>query len=148
MITPVVNSTTRNGSCLCKGVKLQIIGEPLNFFACHCTGCKKASGTAFLSNVWFHEQNVIVNEGSDLVKSYNDSGIVKGRNLRRHFCSKCGSNLFIRLDTEGPEKDLVILQASTVDDPHDWQPEKELDVESRWDWVEVKVKADKTNVEA
>ncbi|KAJ8094051.1 hypothetical protein PM082_009941 [Marasmius tenuissimus] len=137
----MANTTTRAGSCLCKGVKLEIEGDPFTFVACHCTNCKKASGSAFLFNLFFSEKNVTIKEGSDLVKCYNDSDTASGRTLRRHFCSNCGSTLFIRPSTETPRNDFVILQASTVDDPHDWQPRKELHVESKWDWVDLQLKA-------
>ncbi|KAG7086273.1 hypothetical protein E1B28_002238 [Marasmius oreades] len=113
-------TTARAGSCLCKGVKLQITGDPFTFVVCHCQNCQKASGTAFLSNMFFKDKNVLITEGSDLIKRYDDSNTASGRTLGRHFCSNCGSTLFIRPSLEASNNDFVIVQASTVDDSYNW----------------------------
>ncbi|KAF9266009.1 hypothetical protein L218DRAFT_997360 [Marasmius fiardii PR-910] len=133
--------TVRTGSCLCKEVKLEITGDPFTFAVCHCQNCKKASGSAFLSNLFFPEKNVKITGGSDLIKRYDDSNTASGRTLGRHFCSNCGSTLFIRPSPEVPRSDFVILQAATVDDSHDWKPRRELHRDSKWDWIDVAVNA-------
>lgn len=43
------------GSCLCKGITYEIIGEPVTSVVCHCIDCKKASGSAFMANVLYKQ---------------------------------------------------------------------------------------------
>ncbi|KAG7093351.1 hypothetical protein E1B28_007032 [Marasmius oreades] len=137
--TSTKRSTIRAGSCLCKRIKFKIHGDPFTFILCHCVNCKKASGTAFLSNLWFQEKNVIITEGSDLVKCYEDHDTASGNALRRHFCSNCGSTLFLRPSKEYPRSDIIMLHASTVDDPFHWQPRNEFHKDSKWSWVDVQI---------
>ena len=37
------------GSCLCGGVKYEIIGPLMRSGHCHCSNCRKAQGAAFRS---------------------------------------------------------------------------------------------------
>lgn len=46
---------TRTGSCLCRAVKYEVIGEPVTIRVCHCGNCKKATGAAFMTNGFFKE---------------------------------------------------------------------------------------------
>jgi hypothetical protein len=50
------SSTVRSGSCLCKSIKYEIIGDPITFRICHCMNCKKSSGSAFMSNLFFSKE--------------------------------------------------------------------------------------------
>lgn len=38
------------GSCLCRGVRYELSAEPGAFGYCHCTSCRKASGSAHAAN--------------------------------------------------------------------------------------------------
>lgn len=42
-----------HGSCLCHKVQYELTGEPFTFFVCHCVNCRKATGSAFMSNGFF-----------------------------------------------------------------------------------------------
>ena len=35
------------GHCLCGAVAYRLTGEPLTFYACHCTDCQRRTGAAF-----------------------------------------------------------------------------------------------------
>lgn len=46
-------STT--GSCLCKTVQFTINADPVTRYLCHCSTCKKTSGSAFMHNWGFRQ---------------------------------------------------------------------------------------------
>ena len=35
------------GGCICGAVRYRLTSEPLTFYACHCTDCRRHTGTAF-----------------------------------------------------------------------------------------------------
>ena len=79
------------GSCLCGKVKYKIEGEPLRVAQCHCDDCRKATGSAFATNIFVKEENLTLLEGA--TKSFEhvaDSGIA----MVKEFCDSCGSQLF------------------------------------------------------
>ncbi|MEM7121730.1 MAG: GFA family protein [Pseudomonadota bacterium] len=76
------------GTCLCGAVRLEVAGElehPAE--ACHCSQCRKQSGH-FLAAVNVRRTALTVH-GEDKVTWYQSSDQVK-----RGFCSVCGSSLF------------------------------------------------------
>ena len=44
-----LSQTTLKGSCLCGAVKYEVTGEPKRFYHCHCSRCRKATGTGMRS---------------------------------------------------------------------------------------------------
>ncbi len=76
------------GSCLCGIVRIRVDG-PLNPpDACHCTICRKVSGHYLVSTDIPRDGLHI--EGKEYVSWFRSS-----EKVRRGFCSKCGSTLFI-----------------------------------------------------
>jgi hypothetical protein len=85
------------GSCLCGGVSFEVEGtldRPAE--ACHCTYCRKQT-SHFFAAVNVLRKNLTVH-GADKVTWYRSSAQV-----RRGFCSVCGSALFWNPDIEGYE---------------------------------------------
>jgi hypothetical protein len=39
------------GGCNCGAVRFEIVGEPMTVAACHCTTCRRQSGSAFSVNL-------------------------------------------------------------------------------------------------
>lgn len=73
--------TTRTGGCACGAVRYALKGEPFRFGVCHCTSCRKESGSVFVS----YAQRRI--EDSEVTGTFNT---YKGRS----FCPICGSQQF------------------------------------------------------
>jgi hypothetical protein len=97
------------GGCLCGQVRYRCdeVG-PLSY--CHCSDCRKATGSAFnvgarVSIAGFHVQGPTA--------AFTKTGD-SGRELTRHFCPQCGSPIW----TSSPfHPDLVFVKAGTFDDP-------------------------------
>jgi hypothetical protein len=86
-----------HGSCLCGAVKLEI-QEPLEHSpeACHCTQCRKQTGSYFIGvNI---RRTALHIRGAESVKWYQSS-----EKVQRGFCSVCGSTLFWKPTIDGYE---------------------------------------------
>ncbi len=46
-----MTTTTLRGSCLCGAVHYEAVGEVRRFLHCHCSRCRKATGTGHASNL-------------------------------------------------------------------------------------------------
>jgi hypothetical protein len=80
------------GGCLCGGVRFEVL-EPLGSMTyCHCTRCRRRTGTAASVQVRIAPGALRFVQGEDLVKGWDppDDGFEKC------FCSECGSALFSR----------------------------------------------------
>ncbi|PPQ72098.1 hypothetical protein CVT26_006876 [Gymnopilus dilepis] len=111
----------RNGSCLCGSVRYTVAGDPITFRVCHCQNCRKATGSAFMTNTFFREDKVCITEGEELLSIYPDQATWNGATLNRYFCSHCGSNVFLRsTDKAAVEHRIFIIALGTLDDDVDW----------------------------
>lgn len=117
------------GSCLCGGVRYEVTG-PLGLVEhCHCTMCRKAHGAAFSTNTAVPAATVRVTSGTELISEYASS-----TNRRKCFCSRCGSQLFIRR-TNAPE--VMVVTLGTLDDTEQTRPQRHVFVASKAPWLEI-----------
>ena len=107
----------RKGGCLCGAVRYALEGEPFQAGACHCTTCRKLTGSAFsLTADWRREHFRVTGE----VHTYE----------RRSFCPKCGSRLFLLYD------DGVEVFLGTLDEaPNAIPPTVEVWTKRREHWL-------------
>ena len=94
------------GGCICGAVRFETNEQPLWISHCHCTNCRKMSGSPFSTGLMYKSDTV---HWTGDVTSYESS-----LGIFRVFCPICGGSLAFR---EGcaPEKDCVLLGA--FDDP-------------------------------
>jgi hypothetical protein len=94
---------TIRGECLCGTVKFEI-DPPTKWCAhCHCTVCRRAHGSAFVT--WFGvllEQFRIVS-GEEDVRWYQSS-----KEAQRGFCKKCGSTMLFQSNRWADEMHIVL----------------------------------------
>ncbi len=84
-----------NGQCLCGAVQYAITGSLGEVRYCHCLRCRQANGTAFSTNARIPEAQFELVCGDDTLTSYE-----MGPGIHRHFCSKCGSPVFVKIDRD------------------------------------------------
>jgi hypothetical protein len=58
------------GSCLCGGVKFEIERAVGPFELCHCTRCRKVSGSAYLTWLGVRREDFRFLQGADLIKTF------------------------------------------------------------------------------
>lgn len=113
------------GSCLCGAVSYEFTGQFERFFLCHCSRCRKGSGSAHASNMFFSGVSFRWLSGEDLVGKFT----VDGARHTRTFCTRCGSGL-PQLQPEGRLK----VPAGSIDSPVKERPQAHIWTSSRADW--------------
>lgn len=97
------------GSCFCHRVTYQISGHPVVFQYCHCSRCRKFTGSAFASNILVSPDAFGWLDGEGYIERYEPEGT---RYFATCFCRRCGSSL-PWLNKTGT---LVVIPAGTLDD--------------------------------
>lgn len=83
------------GKCLCGTVSIKITGEISDIIHCHCSLCRKNSGTAYATNGFINRADLEIISGEKCLTIFS---FKPGRN--RHFCAKCGSPVFSSNDQD------------------------------------------------
>lgn len=79
------------GGCICGAVRYEITGEPHVTYVCHCTDCRRQSGSAFgLTSVLTADQLKITRGELKTQTRVAESG----RTLTRYFCPECGTWIY------------------------------------------------------
>jgi hypothetical protein len=112
-------TAVRQGGCACGRVRYLLRGEPLQVGLCHCTDCRKTSGSMFSTFGAWPES------------AFNFQGDV-GNWQGREFCPACGSQVFSRQ----PERKEVEIRLGSLDDaPTLLAPGHELWIRRREPWL-------------
>lgn len=77
------------GQCLCGSVQYAVRDEFEYALNCHCTQCRRATGSAFKSLAGIRRSSMSVNKGSDCLIIYGDEKA--SHDVR---CRNCGSLLY------------------------------------------------------
>lgn len=118
-------SGAHRGSCLCGAVRYEVRGKFERFFLCHCSRCRKSSGTAHASNLFAPGAELTWLAGEDLIRSY----AVEGTRFSRSFCGTCGSML-----PQAAANGVVKVPAGSLDTPLAMRPLGHIFMGSRADW--------------
>jgi hypothetical protein len=113
------------GGCLCKAVRYETQGAPINHRVCHCHECQKAIGATFNARILMRIQDVSI---TGPVSTFFSS-----ETLERGFCPHCGSSIFSRRSSAG----VIGLTAGSLDDASLFTPDMHFWVSSKQPWVEI-----------
>jgi len=118
------------GSCLCGGVRFEITAAFRRANHCHCSRCRKHSGTFGLTQGRVPREGFRLLAGEELIRVYRppDGGMAKA------FCAVCGSSLFGGTWPDGPE---VSVRFGALDDDPGTRPQYRSFVDSRAPWDEL-----------
>ena len=117
------------GGCLCGGVRYEVRGPFLRANFCHCSRCRRHTGSAFSTQGRVKREQLRVLEGENLVKVFRpEGGAVKA------FCRECGSSLFGGQYPDGPE---VAIRFGTLDGDPGIRPQFHTFVGSKTPWYEI-----------
>ncbi|MFT5162015.1 MAG: hypothetical protein ACI9FJ_000583 [Alteromonadaceae bacterium] len=105
----VVVMSMYQGACLCGAVQFEIRGGIDSVIHCHCSLCRKSSGTAYATNGFVDTDKFKLIQGEDNLSSF---GLKPGQN--RHFCKTCGSPIYSS-NSEDPARIRVRLGTITSD---------------------------------
>jgi len=81
---------TLSGSCLCGEVTYQFVEDIKVFQYCHCSRCRKFTGTAHATNIIIDPEDFQWLSGEASVGRFE---LAEARRFATSFCKKCGSSL-------------------------------------------------------
>jgi hypothetical protein len=118
------------GSCLCGGVRFEITRAVGPFELCHCSRCRKASGSAFFAFLGVNRADFRLLQGGDLIETFEAPLRESPPPYRTHFCGRCGSPV------PDPNGDSAWMEvpAGLLDDDPQLRPDRHIfvDVKSPW----------------
>ncbi|KAJ5533811.1 hypothetical protein N7527_000065 [Penicillium freii] len=104
------------GACLCKNIVYRIRLPTSESFPkliiCHCTNCKRYTGSSFSANIIVSQSSLEYIKGSP--KLYLDSSD-RGGQVLREFCPDCGTPFTSR---SGDDEEVVAVKSGTLDEEH------------------------------
>jgi hypothetical protein len=89
MTTIPVFSRRLAGRCLCGSVAYQVADAFEYAMNCHCSDCRRATGSAFKPFAGIRREHLAVTDGADATLNYGDAAAAHDVH-----CSRCGSLLF------------------------------------------------------
>lgn len=116
-----------HGSCLCGGVKFVVERDPLWSHHCHCSRCRKSSGSAFNVPLIVPLDAVRFIEGKDLVSRFE----LPGSEYATNFCRTCGSSVPA---VEPKGHPVAAVPMGSLDDDPDSPPIGHIYVGSKAPW--------------
>ena len=115
------------GSCLCGQVRYQFSGDMKVFQYCHCSRCRKVSGSAHCANLLIDPQGFKWLSGEGSVGRFEPADT---RHFATSFCRNCGSTL-PWLSKSGK---VVVIPAGGLDQDPGIQPSQNIFCDSAASW--------------
>lgn len=119
-------NTNLSGSCLCGSVRYTATGEAQKFYHCHCSRCRKATGTGHASNL-FLKGTITWHSGEDLIKTFK---VPDAERFTNTFCSTCGGRVPRFIEQYG----MVFIPAGSLDDEPGLAPQAHIFMGSSASW--------------
>lgn len=64
---------------------------------CHCTNCKRRTGSAFGISSYFPKESIVSQTGDTSIYAFRN--VAQEHDQERHFCTTCGTTLFWYIST-------------------------------------------------
>ena len=121
-------AAVRTARCCCGQLSVHAKGEPRLNILCHCTDCRRRSGSAFGWSAYFRESDVELRGRS---AEYQPESSVSGG---RRFCPDCGSTMYW-IDARVPRH--IGTPAGALDPPVAMPTASNQDLD-RCEWLELR----------
>ncbi|WP_019530479.1 GFA family protein [Dasania marina] len=116
------------GKCLCGDVQFEIEGEIPNLLQCHCSLCRKQSGSSANASTFVHESKFTWTSGQNNVSHYK-----KDTGFSSSFCAKCGSPVPNQLGST----DKYWVPAGLLENEEDLEIVVHIYTQSKASWEEI-----------
>jgi hypothetical protein len=115
------------GSCLCGSVSFEVKPPFAAFRYCHCSRCRKASGSAHAANLFVAEGQFAWLKGEGSVKRYD---LPEAQRFSVWFCGNCGS----RVPHKVRSRSDYLVPAGLLDHDPRMRPENSIFWNSKAPW--------------
>ena len=113
------------GKCLCGTIKFEISGESSRVYQCHCSLCRKASGSSSNSAMLVNSNGFSWLNGENHIMKYSTKS-----GFKSEFCKKCGSPV----PNKSGNGKLYWVPAGLLEEPIDKKIAVHLYVDSSASW--------------
>ena len=79
-------------TCACGNASITLNAPPTMHGVCHCTNCKRRTGSAFGISAYFDKAAVVACQGETMIYAFHHEA--QNHDQERHFCARCGTTLF------------------------------------------------------
>ena len=117
------------GSCLCGSIQFTLEGGITDIIHCHCSLCRKASGSAYATNGFINAEDLKLTDPNNALTFYESS---KGK--RKYFCKNCGAPVYSSND-QSPQR--VRLRLGVLDSKIEERPISHNFVTSKANWEDL-----------
>jgi hypothetical protein len=118
------------GGCLCGSVRYRVEGKPVEAGVCHCTFCKRRTGSAFGISAYFREGAIKITRGQ--LKTYEYRSDESQTWLKMEFCPNCGTSVTWTAEWLPGGR---ALAGGTFDDPNWIEPAWHVWTRSALKWM-------------
>ena len=112
------------GHCLCGAVQCQANVAPIATVNCHCTDCRRVTGSVYGTVLYFERSDVTITGALGSFEHKSD----RGSALTKQFCAVCGSQVFVM---NGAYPTWIGIRAGCIDQTSNIQPQRNVFVESK-----------------
>jgi len=123
----------RNGGCLCGSIRIEIDQPASETYHCHCSMCRRASGSLYQTYSIYPKNSVRIVKGADQLRDYESSP-----GITRRFCGRCGCQVLCEI-ASSPEIMSVntgVLDAGTHPG-HEHDRERHIFVTDKVEWLQI-----------
>lgn len=124
--------TVRTGGCACGQIRYELYNHPMIVHCCHCTDCKRLTGSAFVLNAWTEETNLKITQGEEKIQVAELCG-GSGKPHNVCFCPNCSTTLYSRYRPPM----CVYVRIGTLDQPTSLKPDVHIWTRSKPDWLDL-----------
>lgn len=117
------------GSCLCGSIQFELKGGVIDPIYCHCSLCRKASGSAFATNGFINASDLELSDAKSSLTYYESS-----QGKRKYFCSICGTPIY-SANAANPEK--LRIRLGVFDTDIEERPISHNFITSKANWEEL-----------
>jgi Uncharacterized conserved protein len=116
------------GSCLCGSVTYEITPPFKTFQYCHCSRCRKFTGSAYSPNIFVPPDQFLWTKGEDQLGRFEHP---EAKYFATCFCKNCGSSL--PWAVQGGVN--IVVPVGTLDENPGIAPQRNVFWGSRPDWL-------------
>jgi hypothetical protein len=122
-------SEWKSGACLCGRVQYRVRGPFSAFHLCHCSQCRRSTGSAHAANIFAEPDQIEWLAGEELIKRYTpeEAGVIG-----KCFCSHCGS----LVPYTSLQSGRLIIPAGSLSEPPGIDPDDNIFWRDRADWYD------------
>lgn len=125
--TPTAPTTTLHGGCLCGAVAYEAEPPFATFQYCHCSRCRRFTGSAYAANLFCAPAQFRFTRGADNVGRF---ALPDARFFATAFCKTCGSSL----PWTNQAGSMVLIPAGTLAEAPPLPPARNIMWASRAPW--------------